>query len=459
MKLKLLFLFILTLFMSMNSFSQNCGSGAVTLSSQADVDTFVSTYAGTCNNVFGNLTIETNDVVDISGLSFLTSVFGQVYIYQTSLTSLDGLQNIASVASQLIVDDNFYLDTFLLPNLAIVGNYIKVDDALNITTIDLSSLSSINSSISFEGTNGSVFSEKRIFLTNLSNLISADFSSLTNTDYISIFSCSSLSTLNFDSLITIDENFQFFHAESLISVNIPNLKSIEGNLFIQFIGSTSLDSFLALRKVSGEVNISNNANLNSIDALKKVQVLGSDLQIKFNPLLDECCAVTDFIHGPNYIAGAITITNNNTNCTSLSELILNCNISQVDTDEDSIIDTEDNCLSTSNPNQEDTDSDGIGDACDNCPDDANDLQEDANNNGIGDACEDSGAGADAGTNAGGLGVGTTSPNSQFEIAKGDVFIKNIHRGVIMKSPSGKCFRMQPNDEGILKGTEIACPDN
>jgi hypothetical protein len=78
----------------------------------------------------------------------------------------------------------------------------------------------------------------------------------------------------------------------------------------------------------------------------------------------------------------------------------------VDTDDDGVADSEDNCPEVANPDQEDTDEDGVGDACDpdlidtdedgvvdsedNCPEVANPDQEDADGDGIGDACEETG---------------------------------------------------------------------
>lgn len=72
----------------------------------------------------------------------------------------------------------------------------------------------------------------------------------------------------------------------------------------------------------------------------------------------------------------------------------------IDTDDDGIEDSMDNCPLISNPDQLDSDGDGIGDACeadfdgdgvidelDNCPETENPDQADADGDGIGDVCE------------------------------------------------------------------------
>lgn len=59
----------------------------------------------------------------------------------------------------------------------------------------------------------------------------------------------------------------------------------------------------------------------------------------------------------------------------------------LDSDDDGVNDSEDNCPFDFNPGQADSDGDGVGTACDNCPDDPNPDQLDTDEDGVGDACE------------------------------------------------------------------------
>lgn len=59
---------------------------------------------------------------------------------------------------------------------------------------------------------------------------------------------------------------------------------------------------------------------------------------------------------------------------------------------------------------------------------------------------------------GNLGIGTEDPASRLQITDGDVFIEDINKGVIMKSPNGNCWRMTINNDGSINTTTISCPN-
>ncbi|MCK4677201.1 MAG: T9SS type A sorting domain-containing protein [Bacteroidales bacterium] len=60
--------------------------------------------------------------------------------------------------------------------------------------------------------------------------------------------------------------------------------------------------------------------------------------------------------------------------------------------------------------------------------------------------------------SGNVGIGTKEPFAKLQIADGDIYISDINKGIIMKSPNGKCWRGTLNNEGVLQFNEITCPD-
>ncbi len=61
-------------------------------------------------------------------------------------------------------------------------------------------------------------------------------------------------------------------------------------------------------------------------------------------------------------------------------------------------------------------------------------------------------------NIGNVGIATVSPKSRLEVTDGDIYISDISKGVIMKSPNGNCWRYTPNDAGTLTSVQITCPN-
>jgi len=60
--------------------------------------------------------------------------------------------------------------------------------------------------------------------------------------------------------------------------------------------------------------------------------------------------------------------------------------------------------------------------------------------------------------AGNIGIGTKEPGAKLEVASGDIYISDIKKGIIMKSPDGNCWRGKVDNSGKLVFNKITCPD-
>jgi hypothetical protein len=58
---------------------------------------------------------------------------------------------------------------------------------------------------------------------------------------------------------------------------------------------------------------------------------------------------------------------------------------------------------------------------------------------------------------GNMGIGTGTPAEKLTVTGGDVYITDVTKGVIMKSPDGSCWRMTVSDLGAAVFTSIPCP--
>jgi hypothetical protein len=60
---------------------------------------------------------------------------------------------------------------------------------------------------------------------------------------------------------------------------------------------------------------------------------------------------------------------------------------------------------------------------------------------------------------GSIGIGTEKPRAKVEVADGDIYISDINRGIIMKSPDGQCWRGTVDNFGNLVFAMVDCPDD
>ena len=57
---------------------------------------------------------------------------------------------------------------------------------------------------------------------------------------------------------------------------------------------------------------------------------------------------------------------------------------------------------------------------------------------------------------GNAGFGTNEPAAKVQIKDGDIFIEDINRGIVMKSPDGNCWRGTMNNQGMMEFAQVDC---
>jgi Thrombospondin type 3 repeat len=133
--------------------------------------------------------------------------------------------------------------------------------------------------------------------------------------------------------------------------------------------------------------------IQSVTSLTGLQTLSLVLDVKYRLFVGAGSQVFE-VDSPCAILPSETIE------ISAETFNITCPDPILDTDEDGVADTSDNCPLTPNTDQLDQDGDGVGNVCDsdldgdnvdnipdNCPEIANAGQEDLDNDGIGDACD------------------------------------------------------------------------
>jgi len=139
----LLMIFMLLFVLKANA---QCPTGDVVLNTQAQVDQFIIDYP-TCTTITGNLTVQGNNITNISGLSNIEHIGGFFRLWSNpSLTNIDGLSNLISVGNYFGIYNNPSLTNLNgLSSLENVIGYLNIDNNALLTNLNgLSNLNSLN---------------------------------------------------------------------------------------------------------------------------------------------------------------------------------------------------------------------------------------------------------------------------------------------------------------------------
>ena len=387
---------------------------SISLTSQQDVDDFEINYPD-CSAQGWITNLDLGGIDDLSGLSSINSVRGSLFVNGnnfidfSSWNSLDSIDHL-NLRSSSNLDNLTGLEGLSHLRFFESRNLISNIDA--IAHLPISRLIILGSLITdINGFNGVIEMRDIIILQNDLLHSITGFQNLKNTTFS----------------ISIDDNVIL---EDLSGFS--NLEFVGSNLRLTDTRITDLSDFSSLVAIDRTFGLIENDLLTDISQLS--QLLYADgIELRDNQLLDECCIARSL--NTSSIINQTIIINNNTNCKNVVSVINYC----LDSDNDGILDTDDNCPNSANPTQSDFDSDNVGDGCDNCPLISNPSQADADADGIGDVCDS----------------GQTEIGVRNDL--GDIYNFSRTNGIILKSIDNNCYRLIVNINGGLETHLVDCP--
>ncbi|MGK4567497.1 hypothetical protein [Flavobacterium sp. 3HN19-14] len=268
---------LLTVLSSPVVFSQ-CPAGDVTITNQADIDNFGTTYPA-CTTISGVLTVSGSDITNLNGFANITTVTDYIDFSSTPLlTSLSGFNNLTSAGGFYL-----YFET-ALSDLSALGN---------LSTI--TAISPLGGNVQFYGND------------NMPNITLPALTSVPG--FVDITLNSGLTTLSFPALTSIGGSFSVSSNPFLPQMSFNSLAST-GYFYIENNNSlTDLSGFSSIATINTYIDISNNPILANISGLSNLTTLNGYIQIDNNPALTSLSGLDNL--NPLTLTG-INIRNNAT---------------------------------------------------------------------------------------------------------------------------------------------------
>ena len=235
--------------------AQDCTPDAITLTTQAEVDNFQANH-GPCTQVVGALGISGPDIVDLDGLSGLTSIGSTFAVEDTVALPAVVLPDLTIIGDDLYLVANTALTHLSLTGVTSVGGlgilsgnvFIFNNDAL--TTLELPSLTSIH---------------RQIEVSNNETLLSVDLPELATLRTVRIENNPSLAAVELPNVEDLDGNLLIQENPALASVGLASLRTVDGRFSIFESGSLTELVLPQLTRVFSGLGFSGHPNLSLVD--------------------------------------------------------------------------------------------------------------------------------------------------------------------------------------------------
>ncbi len=251
------------------------------LSSLNGLDNLTSIQGSSDSLGFGvGLQISNNsNLTTITALSNLSSLNGNLDINDnSSLISLQGLEGLTTVNGNVNINSNNQITSLLgLNNLNSVLGVGLFGGGLGVSRNNsLLSLNGLNNLISIDG-NLSIFNNDLITsLTGLENL-----TTMSSTGSIGIKNNDALVSFNgLNNLNLLNGHLEVANNDALLTIALPNLQVIGGNLNIYFNNAMlKLLGLETIKSINGGLFIRSNSNLLTLEGLDNLTSIGSFLEL------------------------------------------------------------------------------------------------------------------------------------------------------------------------------------
>ncbi|MCP3959081.1 MAG: IPTL-CTERM sorting domain-containing protein [bacterium] len=235
--------------------AQDCMPDTISLTTQADVDNFQANH-GPCTHVVGGLGVGGPDIVNLDGLSGVTSVGSSLTVQGTGALAAVDLPGLATIGDDLYIVGNGSLTSVALSGVTSVGGtgflpgIVFVFNNAALETLELPNLTSIHREIEI-GQNDA--------------LLSVALPELAVVRTVRIEDNPSLAAVDLPSLETLEGNLVIREHPALASVGLANLTTVNGRLGISESGPLAELVFPQLSTVIGSLGIGGHPNLRLVD--------------------------------------------------------------------------------------------------------------------------------------------------------------------------------------------------